>query len=86
MSYSVLESSCCYNTIARTSNKKFLPIYKPVYKKRYNCMLKYTEVSDTNYTIINKNNNCHPETIKSFSDQIYNTRVQTDTPNKCCSC
>ena len=40
-SYNILEKSYKYNTIAYTSNHKFLPLESQVYLKRNNCRQEY---------------------------------------------
>ena len=40
-SYSVLGTGCTSNTIARTSNNKFLPLQSPIYLKQHTYTMQY---------------------------------------------
>ena len=69
MSYSVLGMSCKSNTIARTSNHKFLPLRDSVYLKQHTYMMQYPGNSLSNTLTPPLSENNQPELIKSF----YNT-------------
>lgn len=91
MSYSILGSLCFNNTITYTSNKKFLPLYTPVYKKRYNYMLRYPglpEIQEPN--LINDHDHHHPERIKSYygkiDDHDHYFKTLNQKHKKCTSC
>lgn len=72
MSYSLLGMSCKSQTIACTSNHKFLPLHSSEYLKRNTYMMQYpdnstsTAISDT----LSKSEHKHLEVIKSYYGKI----------------
>lgn len=73
MSYSLLGMSCKSQTIACTSNHKFLPLHSSEYLKRNTYMMQYpgnsssTSLSDT----LPKSGHKNSEFIKSYYGKIY---------------
>ena len=61
MSYAKLGTSCIQQTIAVTSNEKFILPNNPIYYTTYTNMLKYP-----NDEQIGKVDNLHPEHLKSY--------------------
>lgn len=64
MSYSQLGISCTPQTIACTSNHKFLPLHACIYKRRSTYMLEYPGI-DTNTPMSNVNTSTHSGNINT---------------------
>jgi hypothetical protein len=72
-SYSIQGTSCESNTIACTSNHKFLPLKAQIYMKQHTYMMQYpgNGNSPSFANILSKTEHKHPEIIKSYYGKIY---------------
>jgi len=67
MSYSIRGTSCIQQTMAYTSNHKFLPLHADVYKKQYTYMLQYPGNSiPTKLLIPSSVSPNKPEVLKTY--------------------
>jgi hypothetical protein len=72
MSYGKLGTSCCEQTRACTSNRKFLPLCAPLYRQKYNYMTRYPVGRVNTFTEPPKEiDHVHPKPIKTYYGKLY---------------
>ena len=79
MPYTLLGNQCCTETIACTSNQKFLPLYAPIYKQQFNYMRRYPGIST--FEEPEYDTNARPEMIKTYyGKNLSDDAVHSESP------